>query len=218
MRDRYFVVIGDLVGSRALAEDERAPIQRRLLELTDDLSALASHGSPAAFSVIRGDEFEGMLDDADVVSRVIWKVSGAFGSAVRLGIGYGGLSTEFSDNVLENDGPVFHYAREALESIPRRGRISGPEKIAFRAEDAAASSVVDGLVAILWNRYRGLTSRQRYILELLRDGRRQSEIAEALGMTRQSVADAVSGAGVDAILRAEESLRTALRGLAGHGG
>src|SRR6266481_4027090 len=72
------------------------------------------------------------------------------------------------------------------------------------------NTVMNGLARILWFQRRRLTKTQLRIAELLRQGRSQSEAAEALKITRQAISKQVLAMGWLPYAEAEEAWRVLL--------
>ncbi|MGB9780064.1 MAG: SatD family protein [Caldanaerobacter sp.] len=111
----YFVITADIVKSRELL---KKGIKREFfLEAVNQANDLCSGSLFVPFSLMRGDEIQGIVADGDSLPKVVRKLRFSFLPAVlRIGIGIGEISTEVKSTSWEMDGEAFYRAREALTS------------------------------------------------------------------------------------------------------
>jgi hypothetical protein len=111
----YFVITADIINSRMLL---KKGIRREFfLDAVTKANNLCSESLFVPFSLMRGDEIQGILADPAFLPRVVRKLRFSFLPAVlRIGIGIGGISTEVKSTSWEMDGEAFYRAREALTS------------------------------------------------------------------------------------------------------
>jgi hypothetical protein len=195
-----YAVIGDLVGSRLLAD--RAAAHARLDEVLHDVEALEPGLQPLEPTV--GDEFQGAYRDVHQAARVALLVRLAMLPLVdvRAGIGHG--ETEVFDAARTprlQDGPAWWTAREALEwmAAPRRATLRtwyvGPGSQDVNARLTCRDALVDRL-----------NDRSRRMLGLALRGHSQQEIAAAEQVSKSAVSQAFAR-GIGAVRDAEELLR-----------
>lgn len=165
-----FVLTVDQRGSRR-SPDRVADVLRRLG---------ASVPAVLAFERTAGDEFQGVLDDPDVVVDVVLQLlrEGTW----SVGVGAGPVQTPLPASTRAAAGPAFLGARRAVDAAKQRSAhvaVRGAE--AVDAEDAQA--VLSALAAVIERR-----SPQAWeAIALVADGRTQAEAAAALGISRQAV-------------------------------
>lgn len=204
---RYVAVIGDVVESRALPAGKRAQLQEELQDFLTTLNQGYSDAVQAEFVISTGDEFQGLLKDPSIVPDIVWATDLHLERArVRYGIGYGELYTPLQPVSIGMDGPVFHRAREAIESARKRGWRGG----VFAGFGEWQDRVLNGLARLLERQAEKLTAKQREVADLARDRLEQGEIAERLGVTRQAISDHIRAMGWEAYAQGEEALRLAL--------
>jgi len=132
------------------------------------------------FERTAGDEFQGVLGDpvhvVDVALRLV-RMGGW-----SLGVGAGPVQTPLPESTRAGAGPAFLAARRAVDAAKQR-----PFRLAVRGavppEAADAQAVLSALAGLVDRR-----SEQAWAaIELVEEGRTQSDAATALGISRQAV-------------------------------
>jgi hypothetical protein len=132
------------------------------------------------FERTAGDEFQGVLGDpADVVDVALRLVRMGGWS---IGVGAGAVQTPLPESTRAGSGPAFLAARRAVDAAKQR-----PFRLAVRGavppEAADAQAVLSALAALVDRR-----SEQAWAaIELVEQGRTQSDAATELGISRQAV-------------------------------
>ncbi|MGY1808355.1 SatD family protein [Blastococcus sp. SYSU D00669] len=132
------------------------------------------------FERTAGDEFQGLLaEPADVVDVVLLLVRLGGWS---IGVGAGPVQTPLPESTRAGAGPAYLSARRAIDAAKQR-----PFRLAVRGavppEAADAQAVLTALAALVDRR-----SEQAWeAIELVEQGRTQSDAAAALGISRQAV-------------------------------
>jgi hypothetical protein len=165
-----FVLTIDQQGSRRSADRVAAGLPRLNREVRTVLP----------FERTAGDEFQGVLaDPADVVDVVLGLVREGVWS---IGVGAGPVQTPLPSSTRAATGPAFLAARRAVDAAKQR-----PFRLAVRGavppEAADAQAVLSALAGLVERR-----SEQAWAaIELVEEGRTQSDAATALGISRQAV-------------------------------
>jgi hypothetical protein len=205
---RSIAVIGDIVASRRVPDLERSQVQRQLEQLTDALNKRYRRAIAAGFLVTLGDEFQGVLKQAETIPDLVWDIETSLaGVDVRIAMGFGTLNPPFKRLALGMDGPAFHAARAGIETA-RKHRLHGGLFVGFGDVD---DLVLNGFARLLRHQRHGLSRAQRATLDLLRQGVSQAAIAKQLRITRQAVSSRAKGAGWDAFSEGERAWRAALQ-------
>jgi hypothetical protein len=211
-----FTVIGDVVGSRALKDRARA--QRAIM---DALSSAAERVRPAQrLEPTFGDEIQGGFEtvaDATLATLLIQLELHrlAFPSpetdtgaeprpelvVMRFGIGKGDVRVfELESQPIRQDGPGWHAAREAIDSLGKRSgaRYAGPAGAGWPEPAAVNAFLVarDGLVDTL-------NHRQRRMLLSALHGQTQKAVAAQEGISESAVSQAFAK-GVSAVRDAQD--------------
>lgn len=204
---RPTALIGDLSGSRDLDRERRREVQERLTGLLEELNADVEDALLARFTVTLGDEFQGLLRRPEAIVEVLWRLRRELPS-LRLwtGVGRGELDTPLKEQAIGMDGPAFHHARRAVERA-REERVHGGVFVGFDADD----EVLTGLARLLDHHRHALTAPQLEAADQVRAGRKQSEIADEFGVTRQAISKRLKSAAWDVYRTGEDALRAMLR-------
>jgi hypothetical protein len=165
-----FVLTVDQRGSRRDAD--RVPEVLTLLEGT--VTPLLG------FERTAGDEFQGVLAEADDVVAVVLRLVRHGGWSI--GIGAGAVQTPLPRSTRAGTGQAFLSARRAVEAAKQR-----PTRLAVRGavpvEAADAQAVLSALAVVVERR-----SEQAWeAIALVDDGRTQADAAGELGISRQAV-------------------------------
>jgi hypothetical protein len=202
-----------MVHSRELPATRRAAAQREFAKLITDLNRRFRHDIASRFVITLGDEFQGLLSNAEVVPEIVWTIESEYRQRdVRLGFGFGRLHTPIQPVALNIDGPVLHNARAAITTARSRGLLGGVFE-GFGPYDV----VLTGYAQVLRHIREGLTEKQHRVMELLRAGHTQVEVAAKLHISKQAVSVHAIAGGSEPYRVAELGWKAAL-GLATTGG
>jgi hypothetical protein len=170
-----------------LTVDQRA--SRRGPDRVADALRLLDGSVPVllGFERTAGDEFQGVLGDpADVVDVALRLVRMGGWS---IGVGAGPVQTPLPESTRAGAGPAFLAARRAVDAAKQR-----PFRLAVRGavppEAADAQAVLSALAGLVDRR-----SEQAWAaIELVEEGRTQSDAAALLGISRQAVGQRLAAA------------------------
>ena len=200
-------LIGDVVGSRALAD--RARVHRLLNEALHGVADDAI--DPPAFTV--GDEFQGAFTSVGLAidSALSLRLAVAPGIDVRFGIGWGAV-TMLDETAGIQDGPGWWAAREAIEWTASAQRQPGLTLVrtSFRVSGDSRADV-DAINAALICRDHllgSLDDRSTRIVKALLNNRTKKDIAAAEGISPSAVSQRAGRDGLDLIVSASEYLRS----------
>ena len=210
-------IIGDMVGSRKLTPTRRKSVQSSFHQLIRQLNRTYAGDLQAKFNIALGDEFEGLLRAGAavaVIPRLIWTLEKDFPSPpIRVGIGLGSITTDVGEFASDWDGPAFHRAREAIDLAKTRRQMGG----VFCGFGANHDAILTGLARILHHQRERWSGQQRKVVELLHEGMQQTDVAGAMGLSKQAVSAYAAAAGWSAHEQGEIALHKALEeALASH--
>lgn len=163
-----------------LTVDQRA--SRRTADRVADALRRLERSVPALLTFERtaGDEFQGVLDEPDLVVDVVLDLlrEGTW----SVGVGAGPVQTPLPASTRAATGPAFLGARRAVEAAKQRSaHVAVRGAVEADAEDAQA--VLSALAAVVERR-----SPQAWeAIALVEEGRTQAEAAASLGISRQAV-------------------------------
>lgn len=199
----YLVFEADIVGSTRLTATRRNALQVEITDLVSRLNTLYEERLRTRLLIAAGDSFQAVVDDPAVIPDLVWDTWLTLVEVdVRLGIGFGPIYTELSDDSRLMDGPAFHNAAKF------RAKEQG---IFFRGFGDAEDAVLNGIGTLLRTLFHHFTIRQREAVALLRAGESQSEVADTFEVSKQAVSRLVKVAGWYGYQQGEEALREALK-------
>jgi hypothetical protein len=121
MVENAVVIIADVRGSRKMAQDERYEGQLFLKSAIIQVNEKFSDVIEAPFMITRGDEFQGVLSDMQNAFIAMLEFERLlFPLHLRYGIGRGMIQKMGSKIPIEMDGPAFHAANRALNTVKKK--------------------------------------------------------------------------------------------------
>ena len=204
-KGRCIAIIGDIIGSRDLGP-QRSNAQKKLFSFLADINKKYRIDILATFTVTVGDEFQGLVRQGDLIPNLIWDLETHLNYSVRLGVGCGRLSTQLQPSAIGMDGPVWHAAREAIKDSYKTGKYGGVFKNFSDKDDV----ILNGFARILHAQRKRLTEKQLTILNLLRSGLSQADVAARLRISKQAISRHVITAGWNAYEEANNGWETVL--------
>jgi hypothetical protein len=208
---RYVAIIADMVASRTLTPARRSRVQEQFTALIRKLNRIYRKHLSAKFVITLGDEFQGLLRDPEMIPHLVWNLEQLFlARELRLGFGYGPIYTSIKEYAINLDGPALHNARASIDAAKRRSLQGG----VFTGFGPALDPALNGFARVLHHERANWPPRQREVVRRLHDGRKGTEIARELGITKQAVSRYASLAGWEAYVEAEQGWSALLRPLA----
>jgi len=210
----FVALIGDIRGSREL--DDRGEAQETFKRVVAGLNGELAEGAIASqFTVTTGDEFQGLLTDADAAVAAAVEATDQFHPAkLRFGVGRGSLETPVNPNrAIGMDGPCFHRAREAIEAAERDDawlRVAGwPDGL-----DEHVNSLFDLVQCVR----EDWTERQAEFALALAAAGTQKRVADRYEVTKSTVSESLSAGHVHEVRSAEAALAALLQDGLSEGG
>jgi hypothetical protein len=205
-KQRYVVVTGDLLGSSRLTERERGGLQKKVLAALAECNERFSQDIVAPFTIVAGDEFQGLLKSVPASLDVVGFLQRALHPHVaRFGVGCGGMSTQLYESTGPMDGECFHRSRAALTRAEK-------EKAATRYDtgnefaDTAVNSILD-LTQAIQQDWKPLHHRRFRLYEQYRD---LQKVAEKDRVSKAAVGKSLKRAKYQAVLTAGAGVRRLL--------
>ncbi|MGA7096125.1 MAG: SatD family protein [Acidimicrobiia bacterium] len=193
-------VIGDVIGSRQ-AED-REQLQQSLRICLAGVNEMVEAVQP--LSVTLGDEFQGAYPTMGRALRATLLLQATLkGTAdLKIGIGWGELYFGDERTPLDQDGPCWWRARDALDSLGERaGRHGVPQSRRTAClTGTTADDLIGGYLTVRDHIVSELDALDGQILKGLASGKRQIELAAELGLNKSSISRRVQGHGIQSLL------------------
>lgn len=162
---------------------------RRGQDMVDELLGwLADQpGVLRGFERTAGDEVQGVMNEAAAV------VDLALGLVRRgewsIGIGVGPVHEPLPASTRAGSGPAFELARKAVERAK-----SSPQLLAVGASDAGRAAAAQAALDLLASVVQRRSEPGWQAVDLISRGTTQTEVAEALGITKQAVSQRLRAA------------------------
>lgn len=195
-----FVILADIRSSRLITSRDLVQIgMRQLLERVNGEQDAAIR---VPFTISQGDEIQGLLVNHGAVYPVIDNFdldSELF--AFRFGVGWGEVSTGFSQRSWEMDGACFHAARKALEQGKKEKRwvtIRG-----FGEHSDQSLNAVFRLVQVV---REGWTKKQRLAVKTRKTNITQSVTAEEMGLSKSTLSKMLKSARYKELIELENAV------------
>jgi hypothetical protein len=197
------VLFGDVVRSRRDATAATAWLR----VLTADLTAAYPEAERlAAFEFTQGDELQGLLAATADPIRAILRAALHPERVPMRWVAVAGEVDAGRGPATQRSGSAFIAARERLASAAARR-----ELVAIASGDPPTDDLLDGLAPLLGELLADLTERQREIAwPILVDGRRRSEAAEVLHVSRATISVAADRAHLRSIAELARVIRELL--------
>ena len=188
----YFIITGDLIASRKIPN--RSQIQKELQNTVENINNCYTEHILCPFVIGWGDAFQGALISLSGLYNIIEAFENQLTIKFRCGIGIGEISTEFSLNPLEMDGPAFHASQYALEDAKKNQKF-----VWIKSERRQFDMIINTLWVLLSSIKSGWTKRQYEVIQLRRLNLTYAEIGQKLRITKQAVYNILKSAQWEAV-------------------
>lgn len=198
-------LIGDVVGSKEIPR--RPAWQRRLARALAELSA-EHEGLSSPYTLTLGDEFQAVYHDGRrVIADALRLQSELHPVRVRFAVGVGRLSTPLNPHqALGMDGPAFHSARRAMESIKGSGRMWELAGAGFSSLD-----LLNHVLAYLGHHMADWEANRLVILQLRLAGVPVADMATRLRISKAAVHKNIRAAALDEVAALCQDITEALQ-------
>jgi len=188
--ENFCVMTVDLKGSKKLRN--RAFIQRKVLELIDDLNQKFEKDLQADFVMVLGDEFQGVLACPEKAYQVFKCVKSYLEVEFYCGVGVGNISTDLRKKTTEMDGSAFHRSREALEHAKKE-----KAEIVIKSHNKEKDKLLNAMINLILHIRKKWTERQSQIIGYLESHMNvtQTEVAKHFSTSKQAISKIVKTTG-----------------------
>lgn len=176
-------MIADIIGSRSVPPSDREELQRELKTTLKHWNHQYRSSILARFTITTGDEFQGLLKSPSVLVEIMRSLERSIPQVqFRIGVGFGELFTDLSPTAVGMDGPVWHNAREAVNTAKTRDQLGGVF-VGFADQTLPLNSIA----RFLYHHFYSMTPQQRQIAEMLRHGSTVKTISEKMKLPSTNV-------------------------------
>ncbi|MFP4459005.1 MAG: SatD family protein [Candidatus Zixiibacteriota bacterium] len=190
MNDRYIIVIGDIIRSRAI--ENRAVFQKKLAKL---IGSIGNSSIITPYNIIFGDEIQAIYNGpVGLFEDIITIREGIYPERMRLIISIGEITTRLNRlNTADVDGPAFYQARNAMQDLKKSN-----STIAFTSQDNF--QLIDYSLKLAFHSMDKWQHNRLLILKMLMNGIDKTEIASKLGISLRSIYKNIHEGALDKIM------------------
>ncbi|NNF07120.1 MAG: hypothetical protein HKN21_10200 [Candidatus Eisenbacteria bacterium] len=205
MQRKLYVLLGEV------EEDSTVVASQELLDrLEEALGRMNDQFSDCMFTPITRTsgfpEFIGVLTTHKpiyVLARTL--AEACYPLNVHLALGKGEVHTLETEDPEAMDGPAYDLAGELLYRARRDGRL-----LFVDTSEPQFDDLFNALMLLVQRTFQQWTERQWQVVGLYREHGRQSEVAERLQVSQQSVSSTLAGAGWRVLAEVEDNLSKVL--------
>ena len=183
MKQKFYVILGDVIQSRQI--DGREHFQKTLEDACKNINTMYAESIYADFKILKGiDEIGGVLSSVSNIYKIITRIlEDIYPNTIRLALVFDYIDTSLETrNVTKMDGPAFHKASEMIREL----KIS---KLMFdmSVEDKMIDIAITGQINLIFLLKKNWSATQHNIVREYEKIKKQSEVADKLGITQQAV-------------------------------
>lgn len=183
----YYIVTCDLIQSKKV--ENRMEVQQKIKDVLNRVNTQYSKQILCHFVIVWGDSFQGALKSLKGFYKIIETLEEQIPVDFRCGIGIGKISTQYSNNVLEMDGPAFYRSKAALEKAEKDHR-----SIWLHSGNLHFDRMVNTVFILLYTLKTRWTAHQKEIISLRRKEQTYEQIGEQKHISKQAVNKALKTA------------------------
>lgn len=195
----YTVIIGDIIDSKEI--EDRKNAQTKFKKILADINEKYSEDIASKFTIVLGDEFQGLLKNRNNIIKIIFEIELAMAPiALRFGVGIGEVSTDINyEYSSEIDGPAYHRARAMMENLQSsKSQYSKRQAnilISSQVGNAEIDKLLNSILSVCTALKSKWTLRQTEIIGVyLKSEENQYKAAEKLEIGQSSVNKALNSA------------------------
>ncbi|NLY37205.1 MAG: hypothetical protein GX046_08235 [Tissierellia bacterium] len=195
----YTVIIGDIIDSKEI--EDRKNAQTKFKKILADINEKYSEDIASKFTIVLGDEFQGLLKNRNNIIKIIFEIEMAMAPiALRFGVGIGEVSTDINyEYSSEIDGPAYHRARAMMENLQSsKSQYSKRQAnilISSQVGNAEIDKLLNSILSVCTALKSKWTLRQTEIIGVyLKSEENQYKAAEKLEIGQSSVNKALNSA------------------------
>ncbi|MDO9517151.1 MAG: SatD family protein [Methanosarcinaceae archaeon] len=183
MKEKFYVLLGDVISSRRISDRER--FQNEFEEVLEKINTVYVEDIFANFKILKGiDEIGGVLSTMSNVYKIINEIlEQLHPNRIRfvLIFDYIDIGLETFD-ISKMDGPVFHKASDTLSTLKK-------SKLMFEMSisDKMIDTAITGQINLILLTKKNWSLKQHQIVREYKRTNNQDDVAKKLGITQQAV-------------------------------
>lgn len=183
MKQKFYVILGDVIQSRQI--NNREDFQKKIEETCKNINTIYAEGIYADFKILKGiDEIGGVLSSVSNIYKIITGIlEDIYPNTIRFALVFDYIDTSLETrNVTKMDGAAFHKASEMIRELKM-------SKLMFdmSVEDEMLDIAITGQINLIFLLKKNWSATQHNIVREYEKIKKQSEVAEKLGITQQAV-------------------------------
>ena len=206
----YCMIIGDIIDSKKIPDDDRYKIQENLKRALEKINFDYDTSVCSQFCITLGDELQGGLINTRHLFKIINRIKKSIlPYKIRFGIGIGELSTAINFNLsLETDGPAYHEARKGIDELKKEKTY----EYGYRIYSANNSDcILNSLLKVIDNISSSWTKSQKKYMDIVMDSDSDlKKIANYLNIATSTLSRTLSRANYKLIKEVFENIETYL--------
>lgn len=207
----YYAIIGDIVNSKKL--ENRFDVQINLKQVLEQVNDEYASNIYSCFSITLGDEFQGLLDNAECLLEIIDVIRcKMYPVKIRFGIGVGSIVTPIErSHSLGSDGPAYWCARKAIMDVHENNDYGHTMTRIMTETATEQTDLINNSLRVCDWMFNSWTEPQRkFVSELIPLVRyskfQQKEIAGQLNLKPQAINHKIQHTGVLSYIAVRKSL------------
>ena len=210
-------IIGDIIKSRSIPDRQKT--QEGLAMVLQQVNQRYAGVLASRFTITLGDEFQGVLKEADGFLRILDEITFALKPIkLRFGIGVGELTTRLDPlTSIGADGPAYWKAREAIEFIHTNNDYGRASIHLCAQEDDILVDLINQIMKLTALQVSGWRDSQSDVYKLIMnegivnpDEINHQAIAEKLGIQTSSLTRRFESSGIKRYMSAHREAEFAL--------
>jgi predicted DNA-binding protein YlxM (UPF0122 family) len=183
MKQKLYVLLGDVISSRQIAEREK--FQKKLGETCQYINATYTGDIYASFKILKGiDEIGGVLSTMSKSYEIInILLERMYPHLIRFILVFDYIDTALETmDIAKMDGPAFHKASDLMHTLKK-------SKLMFDMSvgDKVIDTTISGQINLILLFKRNWSAKQHQIVGEYERTKTQYEVAKNLGITQQAV-------------------------------
>ena len=203
----YILLLVDIQNSTRMDPAEQNKVYNRLLPVIDELNRELDPSPVLGLDLNYGDEISGLFESPESVYHAVVRLRDALypETTIRYVVAQGKIGYPSGD-ITQVGGKIFKSANQAMQQLKKKNRFCS-----WLTDMGVMNDILVSLSEMSNALLENMTSHQREVYQLLKQGHPQKEIAARLSKHQQSVSDAVRRSNAALVIEAENRIDNILQ-------